>query len=111
MKTKITKLRVAYWVTVFVLGQTFYAMFYISKIVDFGHVDHGFRFFEHGPIYEVSDIWLWGIVLMLMALPIMGDVRDQVGGGYRKKHGLCERCGYDLRASADRCPECGTPVH
>ena len=51
---------------------------------------------------------LWMLCLMFAALPAYNSTLSQ---SYRrrkhKKLGLCLKCGYDLRASKDRCPECG----
>ena len=46
-----------------------------------------------------------GIPIALWLLLIPSRKRQQ-----RLKRGLCVECGYDLRASSERCPECGTPV-
>lgn len=48
---------------------------------------------------------IWPLILLASVAP--GAL---VVGAYRRRHrqpGFCTRCGYDLRATPDRCPECG----
>lgn len=50
----------------------------------------------------------WGLVLASLILPGAWLIRSR--SRRRNPPGLCRRCGYDLRATPDRCPECGTPA-
>jgi hypothetical protein len=55
----------------------------------------------------------WVGVMMFAVLPAWAmsrAVRSRVVQRRRARRSLCAHCGYDLRASPDRCPECGTPV-
>ncbi|CAN5572732.1 hypothetical protein BH09PLA1_BH09PLA1_02870 [soil metagenome] len=51
----------------------------------------------------------WVLSLVCSVLPLIW-----LSPGYRrrvrKRLGLCERCGYDVRATPERCPECGRSI-
>jgi hypothetical protein len=55
------------------------------------------------------DLPLWVPAALCLA---PGLVAWRVARRRRRRHaaGLCRDCGYDLRASPDRCPECGSPA-
>lgn len=73
----------------------------------------GFNWIRHVP--SATD-WaytmilpLWLPIALFAAMPLARGVRWVVAVRRKRRHGLCPGCGYDLRASPERCPECGRP--
>jgi hypothetical protein len=54
-------------------------------------------------IYAASD---WLLAALAAALPAC-RFRNLWRNRRRRRLGICPACGYDLRATPDRCPECG----
>jgi hypothetical protein len=56
-------------------------------------------------------VWLphWSLALFFAILPAL-RLRGAIRSRRRRRAGHCPRCGYDLRATPARCPECGMAV-
>ena len=50
------------------------------------------------------------LICLLIPLPLILFLMDRRARAIQRITGLCLICGYDLRATPERCPECGTAV-
>jgi hypothetical protein len=60
------------------------------------------------PRHTIAAIWFphWFCALIFAVLPA-ARIRSILRTRRAKRAGLCRYCGYDLRATPNRCPECG----
>jgi hypothetical protein len=79
---------------------------------------HGYRDFVRIPgdktpwfYYQNSFLTIpyWSICALLFLWPGLLVLIRHIPRR-KARMGYCRKCGYDLRASADRCPECGTEI-
>jgi len=62
-----------------------------------------------GTFYALASIPFWAIVPPLAWISFVWS-KTKLQSRFRHRAGCCRNCGYDLRASPQRCPECGTPT-
>jgi hypothetical protein len=77
-----------------------------------GGTDYGARFLGFGTGVAPAggrfvNVPYWFLILLTALWPLF-VARAELRRWRRFGEGLCPVCCYDLRASADRCPECGT---
>jgi hypothetical protein len=70
--------------------------------------------FRYGRGYGDTGLINWVVVPIwflaaVTALPPLFSLRRVQSNSYRKRRNLCSACGYNLRATPERCPGCGAP--
>lgn len=78
----------------------------VGKWSRWGEADLGLEGVESG-YQAIAPYWMVTLGLGFVPALWLGQSWRQRGELY---HGCCTVCGYDLRATPDRCPECGKAV-
>ena len=89
------------------------AILFLAAIVLFGY--NFFVFPEKIELYlldhhlvDTVNLALDTIMITCIVMGVVVFTKDERQQITRTRRGLCPKCGYDLRATPDRCPECGT---
>jgi hypothetical protein len=70
----------------------------------------GFGDADAGSCYSEGSAILFPFWILCSVTAILPAFVTARRFGSKIMPGFCSNCGYDLRATKDRCPECGTPV-
>jgi hypothetical protein len=92
-------------------GGSFFELIQFSGHTDYrGHGDAAADFQATWTAYGMPA---WVPIAVFTAFPlywILVPIRAARRRAKRRRLGQCETCGYDLRGSSDRCPECGSDI-
>jgi hypothetical protein len=90
-------------------GLAVYGSYHIGRLwiaADPDRLDVTFPLKTSGYLWWTADYWkLTIIAIAVPCLRLSASLRQM---RRRNRLGLCHACGYDLRATPERCPECGT---
>jgi hypothetical protein len=73
----------------------------------------GWRHMEWGQVWVWEELQITFLRTFLLLAPVsiaIVWIPFRARRARQQRAGLCVACGYDLRATPDRCPECGTTV-